>query len=70
MVLELVLEVKVVQLAVGPDHQQTAGHVVITWASGDFLQEPHPRVAVLLPGVGARQVILATPDLVQPGNRQ
>ena len=70
MVLELVLEVKVVQLAVGPDHQQAAGNVVITRASRDFLQEPHPRVAVPLPGVGAHQVVLATPHLVKSGNRK
>ena len=67
--LELVLEVECVQLTMSPHHQQAAGHIVITWAPGNLLQEPHPCVAVLLPGVGAHQVILASPDLVQPDNK-
>ena len=70
MELELILLVECVQLAVGPDHQQTAGHIMVTRTPGDLLKEPHPGVAILLPDVGTHQVILASPDTVQPGDKQ
>ena len=70
MELELVLFIECVQLAMGPDHQQTASHVMVTRAPGDLLEEPHPGVTILLPGVGTHQVILTSPDTVQPGNKQ
>ena len=63
--LELILLVEAGLLTVGPDDHHISRNVVVGLVtSRDRPHEPHPRPAVLLPGVGAEEVVL--PALQSP----